>query len=108
MKTKSILLTAALAVASLAYGKTYNIVLGSTTQVGSLQLKAGEYNLKVVNGQAVFTSVESSKSFTAPVTVQTASKKYDETAVDTANKNGSEKIVSIELGGSNTQLEFGE
>ncbi len=62
----------------------------------------------MVNGQAVFTSAETSKSFTAPVKVQTAAKKYDETSVDTANKNGSEKIISIELGGSDTELEFGE
>jgi len=107
MKT-TILLTAALALASLAYGKTYNIVLGTNTQVGTVQLKAGEYNLKVVNGQAVFTSADTSKSFTAPVTVKTANHKYDETAVDTANKNGSERIVTVELGGSSTQLEFGE
>jgi hypothetical protein len=108
MKTKSLLLTATLGLASLAFGKSYDIVLSTPTQAGALQLKAGEYSLKVVNGQAVFTNVENAKSFTAPVKVQNGDKKYDSTAVDTASQNGTEKIQTIELGGSNMQLQFGE
>jgi len=108
MTTKTLLLTASLAFASLAFGKSYDIVLSSATQAGALKLQAGEYSLKVVNGQAVFTNVENSKSFTAPVTVQNGAKKYDATSVDTASQNGTEKIQTIELGGSNTQLQFGE
>jgi hypothetical protein len=108
MTTKTLLITGALALASLAYGKSYDIVLSSPTQAGSVQLKAGEYSLKVVNGQAVFTDVQTAKSFTAPVKMQNAAKKFDTTSVDTSKANGSEQIKTIELGGSTTQLAFGE
>ena len=108
MKTKSILLTASLALASLAFGKSYDIVLSTPTQVGSVTLTAGQYSLKVVNGNAVFTNLDSAKTFTAPAKLQTADHKFDATAVDTAKQGSSEKIQKIELGGSNTELEFGE
>ena len=108
MKTKTLILSGALALASLAFGKSYDIVLSNPTQAGAVQLKAGEYSLKIVNGQAVFTDVDSAKSFTAPVKLQTADHKFDATAVDTTKANGQEKIQTIELGGSNQQLQFGE
>ncbi len=39
--------------------------------------------------------------------VQTEDKKFDETAVVTDNTNGATHIRAIEIGGSNTRLEFG-
>jgi len=108
MTAKSLLFTGALAMASLAYGKSYDIVLSSATTAGKLQLKAGEYSVKVENGSAIFTDRETSKQFTTPVTVKTADKKFGDTAVDTTNEGGSEHIHSIVLGGSNTELDFAE
>ena len=108
MTTKSLLCIGTLALASLASAKSYDIVLSSPAKAGSLELNAGEYSLKVKGSTAVFTNVETGKSFTAPVKVQEGSKKYDNTAVDTQKSNGADEIKTIELGGSNTQIQLGE
>jgi hypothetical protein len=108
MTTKSLLIVGTLALASLASAKRYDIVLSSPATAGKLQLSAGEYSLKVQGSNAVFTNVETGKSFTAPVKINSAAKKFDNTAVDTTKNNGADQIKTIELGGSTTQLELGE
>lgn len=108
MTTKSLLMIGTLALASIASAKSYDIILSAPTKAGNVQLNAGEYNLKVKGTNAVFTNVETGKSFTAPVKVQQAAKKFDNTAVDTKSNNGADEIKTIELGGSMTQLELGE
>ena len=108
MTTKSLLLIGTLALAGIASAKSYDIVLSSPTKAGNVELKAGEYSLKVKGATAVFTNVETGKSFTAPVKVQEGSKKYENTAVDTQKANGEDQIKTIELGGSTTQLQLGE
>lgn len=46
------------------------------------------------------------KTFTTPVKVETAPRKFNYTAVETAPDGGGERITSIDLGGSATQIEF--
>jgi hypothetical protein len=108
MTTKSLLFIGTLALASIASAKSYDIVLSSPAKAGSTQLSAGEYSLKVQGTNAIFTNVETGKSFTTAVKVQAGSKKFDNTAVDTENTKSGDQIKTIELGGSNTQLELGE
>ena len=108
MTTKSLFFIGALALASIASAKSYDIVLSGPAKAGAIQLSAGEYSLKVQGSNAVFTNMDTGKSVTAPVKVQTASKKFENTAVDTEKQNGADEIKSIELGGSNTQLQLGE
>jgi|SRR5579872_217078 len=110
MTIKSLLLTGALAVASLtvASAKSYDIVLSSPTKVANVQLKAGEYKVKMDGNNAIFTDVESGKSVTAPAKIETGDRKFSETAVSTEKKADMEQIQSIELGGSNTKIEFSE
>jgi len=108
MNAKSLLLIGTLALAGIASAKSYDIVLSSPTKAGNVQLAAGEYSLKVKGNSAIFTNVETGKSFTAPVKVEDAGKKYDTTAVDSNKQNGTDEITAIELGGSSTKLELGE
>lgn len=110
MTNRSLLLAGALALASfsIASAKSYDIMLTEPAQAGALQLKAGEYHVKVEGANAVFTSVDTSKKFTAPVKVEKTGKKYDQTAVETNTANGTEKVQAIELGGSDTRLDFGD
>ena len=110
MTMKSILFTATLALATLtmASAKSYEISLQNNVQAGNVQLKAGQYSLKVEGSNAIFTDVQSAKSFTAPVKVDTGSKKFNVTMVDTDKTGATESIKSIELGGSKTTLEFGD
>jgi hypothetical protein len=75
---------------------------------GNTELKPGEYTLKVEGTQAVFTDVQSSKSWTAPVKIENSDRKFNGTIVKSINQGGMEHIVDIELAGSNTKLEFGQ
>lgn len=104
---KSLILAGALSLSAICFAgtKTYEINLSAPAKVGSTVLAAGEYKLQVQGTNAIFTDAKH-KSFTAPVKVGTSSRKNPYTAVDTAPGEGSEKITSIELGGSTTQLTF--
>jgi hypothetical protein len=104
MTSKSLLFIGTLALAGIASAKSYDIVLSSPAKAGSVQLAAGEYSLKVKGNSAVFTNVETGKSVSAPVKVENATKKFDQTAVDST----ADQITAIELGGSTTKLDMGE
>ena len=106
---KTSLLIGVFALASLAFagGKTYNVTLSKAAKVGSLQLVAGNYQLKVDGANAVFTEVETSKSFTTPVKVESTDKKFDTTQVNASKEGGTDVVKDIELGGSKTKLDFG-
>jgi hypothetical protein len=108
MKFQKLILAGTLALGSLAVAnaKTYDIVLSGPAMAGSVQLAPGEYRLKVEGSTATFTNVQNDKSVTAPVKVEQAPKKFDQTAVDTTKQNGEDQIQSIELGGSTSKLEF--
>jgi hypothetical protein len=111
MNFKSLILTGVLAVASLsiASAKSYDIVLSGPTKVANVQLKAGEYTLKLDGNNAIFTDVESGKQFTAAAKIDApATAKYHETAVDTDKKSDMDHISAIELGGTTTRIEFSE
>jgi len=103
-----LLVVGALTLASftLASAKTYDIILTQASKAGSVELAAGEYHLKVEGSNAVFTNLDNNKHFTVPVKIQNAAKKFDQTAVDTNDTNGSAVVQSIELGGSTTKLGF--
>jgi hypothetical protein len=105
---KKFLVVAALALSSLTIvsAKTYEIILSGPTKAGNVQLKAGQYKLKVEGDNAIFTEVNSSKSFTTPVKVQTGEKKFDDTKVQTTKDGNVDKIEEIDLGGSKTKLGF--
>ena len=104
--TNRLLLVGALALASLslASAKSYDITLTQAAKAGSVQLTAGQYRLKVKGSNAVFTNVDNNKSVTVPVKVESAEKKFDQTAIDTTDADGTPKVESIELGGSTTKL----
>jgi hypothetical protein len=105
---RKFLVVAALALSSLTIvsAKTYEIILSGPAKAGSLELKAGQYKLKVDGANATFTEINSAKSFTTPVKVQTGEKKFDDTRVQTTRDGNVDKIEEIDLGGSKTKLGF--
>ena len=106
---KSLILTGAVALFSLiASAKSYEIALSNPTMVGSTQLQAGEYNVKVKGNVATFTNQDTLKSFQAPVKIEQAPTKFDETAVESTKQDGADHMNAIDLGGSTTKLELGE
>ncbi len=109
-KMKKLFTVGILALCSLtiAIAKNYELTLSATTKAGNLELKAGQYTLKVQGDKAIFTSVDTAKQFTTSVKVENTDKKFDTTRVD-ASKNGEVDVVKdIELGGSKTRLQFSE
>jgi hypothetical protein len=105
---KKLFLAGVLSLASLTIvsAKSYEIVLSAPTKVGSVQLKPGQYTLKVQGSNAVFTSVETDKSFTTPVKVQNGDTKFDETKIQSSKQGDTDQIQEIDLGGSKTKLGF--
>jgi len=105
---KSLVLAGVLAIGTLtvANAKSYEITLAVPAKVGNLQLKPGQYRVKVDGTNATFTSVDGGQSASTTVKVVNGDKKFDTTVVN-AEKNGdSEVIKDIGLGGSKTSLEF--
>jgi hypothetical protein len=90
----------------IASAKSYDIAFTGPTMVGSAQLPAGEYTLKVEGSNVVITNVNNNKSVTAPVKIENVDKKYDETAVESTTQGNAQRLNAIELGGSKTKLEF--
>ena len=105
---KKILAIGVLTLSSLSIlsAKTYEIMLTTTTKVGSIQLKPGQYKVKVEGANAIFTEGNSSKTFTAPVKVENGDKKFDSTTVQTTKDGDGDRLEEIDLGGSKTKLGF--
>jgi hypothetical protein len=99
-----------LAVCSLtiASAKNYELTLSGVTKVGNIQLKPGQYTLKVNGNNAVFTNEETAKTFTTPVKVENTDKKFDTTQVNAVKEGATDVVKDIQLGGSKTKLDFGE
>jgi hypothetical protein len=105
---KKFMVVAALALSSLTIvsAKSYDIILSSLTKAGSITLKPGQYKLKVDGTTATFTDVNTSKSFTTTVKVETTDKKFDDTRVQSKKDGETDAIEEIDLGGSKTKLGF--
>ncbi len=106
MKNKSLLI-GVLAVAGIAFAgtKTYDVTISKPAKAGTVELAPGEYKLKVDGTTATFIN-SSRKSSTTPVKVETAAKKFQNTAIDSTNGAAKDTIHSITLGGSTTKVDF--
>ena len=105
---KKLLAIGVLAVSSLSIlsAKTYELTLSTPTKAGSVELKAGQYRLKVDGENAIFTDVNNAKSFTTPVKIVVTDTKFDETMVQSKKDGDTDRIEEIDLGGSKTKLGF--
>ena len=105
---KKLFVVGLLSLASLAIlsAKTYTITVSNPTKVRSVQLKAGQYKLKVEGSNAIFTDVNNQKSITTPVKVEEGDKKANSTRVQSTKDGDTERIQEIDLEGSTTKLSF--
>jgi hypothetical protein len=108
MKFKSLFLAGVLAIftLSLAVAKSYDVSFSSPTKAGSLQLKAGDYQLTLKGNKATFTEVKTQKTFTTDVTVQNAPEKFEFTKVESTTTGDSTVVKGIEIGGSKIKVDF--
>jgi hypothetical protein len=111
MTTKSLLIAGAitLATAGLAAAKSYDIELLHPTMAGATELKPGEYKLKLEGSVATLKDVQTDKTYTLPVRVETSERKFNYTSVESsAGQNGMDTLQSIDLGDTNTRLAVGQ
>ncbi len=106
MKKLFVVTVLALSSLTIAGAKSYEIVLSNATKAGAVQLKPGQYKVKVDGSNVTFTDVNTTKSFTTPAKVQTTEQKFDATKVQTTKDGDTERLQEIDLGGSKTKLEF--
>ena len=92
---------------TMAVAKNYELTLSGLTKVGSVQLKPGQYTLKVNGDKAIFTNEDTAQTFTTSVKVENTDKKFDTTQVNATKDGGTDVVKEIELGGSKTKLDFG-
>jgi hypothetical protein len=109
MNAKTLLMTGALALLTLgvADAKSYSVIFGQATKVGTATLKPGEYELSVIGDQAVFKG-DGKAIVSVTVKVAQNGKKFGDTTVNTTSKDGVNSIDEIDLGGSATRLQFGQ
>jgi len=92
----------AIAGLALANAKTYTVNLYQATMVGKTELKAGEYEVKLVGQKAMITKGKVHTE--ADVTVANSEKKYSTTTVVIDNSGGKSRLQEIHLGGTTTKL----
>ena len=97
-----------LATVPFASAKSYHVSLSTPSEIGSTQLPAGDYSVKLEGNNAVLTQVGTDKTYQVPVKVDTENRKFEQNAVVTDSSNGTSHVKSIELGGSKTRLDFSE
>src|SRR5262245_37916206 len=103
---KSLVLGVVLSLSTLCFAgqKSFSIILDKVTNVGTIKLAPGEYKVKV-DGTNAFTNSKY-QSVSTGVKVETADKKFKETAVDTVKSGSGETVTAIQVGGTTTKLDF--
>ena len=104
---KSFVLGLVLSLSTLCFAgeKAFTVSFDKATTVGAVKLAPGDYKVKVDGTNAVFMN-SSYKSVSAPVKVETAAKKFKNTAVETTKSGSGEIVIAIEVAGTTTKLDF--
>lgn len=84
---------------------TYKITLLQTSVVKDAELKAGEYRFSVVGPEKV-TIDNGKKAVEVPCKVESADKKFENTAIRYTEQNGKQIVSEIRVGGTKTRLVF--
>ncbi len=108
MKFRGLLCAGVLVFSGLSFAgnKVYHITLSFNTLVGQTQLKAGKYKVSVDGSNAVFELEEGSKRVTVPVKIQNTKTKFNDTKVRAVTEGDATRLKAIDIGGSDTELEF--
>ncbi len=85
---------------------TYTITLAKPATVSGTLLKPGDYKIAVGAAKVTITPRNGGVSVDAPVTIDTAKFKFDNTVITYVNQQNTETISEIDLGGTKTKLTF--
>jgi hypothetical protein len=108
MTTKSLLATGALFLASfsMAYGSSYEVVIGSPVEAGRVELAPGSYRITQKGNEAVFTDLNTGKVFKTPATAVQMNTKNTDTHL-MFSEDGS-RIRTIALGSRSVDLQLND
>jgi len=84
---------------------SYHFIVADKSQLGSAQLKPGEYSLSVKGDKAVITD-ENGRRTNAAVKVEAADSKFADTSVGLSTANGERRIEFIGLKGTKDKVVF--
>jgi len=101
---KRIVMFGLLAVA-LASAKTYTFTISDSAQAGNVQLKPGDYHLKLDGAQVVLMD-EAGRQLDAAATVEESDRKFGQTSVATSDVDGIHRLDWVQLGGSTHKVVF--
>lgn len=102
---RSLLLFAVLGL-SLAGAKTFEITLDKPAKAGSVELKAGKYNLLLMEDSKVRFTSANGQVVEASAKMSTTEKKFSATQIDLKQIDGTAQINEIDLGGTKTKIQF--
>jgi hypothetical protein len=105
MKTKYFL-ALALAGASIASAKSYDISIGTPAMFGTTQVETGQYKLSLDGSKVTLVNSDTRKTFEADGKVQNAPKKFSETIIESKNIDGKNVIDKIRIAGTATEIDF--
>ena len=88
-----------LAIATAAYGKSYDVSLVQAVKMGKANLKPGNYSLTIKDDTAVLRS-SGSETFTVRIKLETGKIKFQSTAFDILG----DEVKAIQLGGTTTTV----
>jgi len=91
--------------ASLVCAKNYTFTVFEPSQIGKVQVKAGDYTLKVDGTQVVLMDPKG-KQIDTPAKVETVDKKFRGTGAAISKDEGGTHVNWVGLGGSNTRVVF--
>ena len=95
----------ALLIPIIAAAKTYTFSITEPAVIGSSQLKAGDYHVKVDGSQAVVID-NGGNRLDVTATVENAERKFDYTSVGMSKADGASRILSVEFGGTKIKVVF--
>jgi hypothetical protein len=102
---KKIALFLALASVSL-FAKSYDLTFHNPAILGSVEVPAGQYQLKFEGSKVTLTNLNNGKKLDAIADVETVDKAFTETTVQSKKVEGKDMVDEIQIGGTKTALNF--
>ncbi len=96
-----------LAAAGLSFAaKSYDVTFGVPAVLGSIQLPPGQYQVKFEGSKVTLTNAKTGKSVDTFAAVQAGDRKFSDTIVQSKRVDGKDLVDEIQIGGTQTALEF--
>jgi uncharacterized secreted protein with C-terminal beta-propeller domain len=103
---KKLILLVAVAGLSVLGAKSYDVTFASPAVLGSVEVPAGQYSLKIDGSKVMLTNSTNGKHVEADATVQAMPTKFSETIVQSKHVDGKDLVNEIQIGGTKTALDF--